>query len=76
MISQAILGIRLVSLLLGSAAVWQLAGNLADSFTAFDPNYWGHYVASEIVRPAIGIGISLALAVFSSRMGRFLAPSE
>jgi hypothetical protein len=76
MIQQAILGTRLIALLIGIVALWFLSANLAESITAFDPNYLGHFFASEILRPGIGLLLSLLLFVFSKPVGHALMPKD
>lgn len=70
---KATLGVRLIALLIGLVSVWQLLGNVLDSVSEFDPNYLGYYFSSQLLRPALGLGLALVILVLSKWLGKQLS---
>ena len=69
----AIIGIRLLSILLLAFAAIQLIANVMDSAWEFNPNYLGHYFATQLLRPLLALGSGILLAAFSGKIGRLIA---
>lgn len=69
----AVLGVRLVGLLVLLLGLWQLAGNIIDTWRDFDPSYITYYFSSQIARPLAGILIGLLVIFVAAPTGRLLA---
>lgn len=71
--SRAILAVRLLGLTLAGLGVWQLLGNLGQSWREFDPSYLGYFLMSECYRPGLAIALGLLLGATSRRWGTWLS---
>ena len=69
----ALLCVRILALAGCAFNAATLLANLAQSYDTFNPSYAGFYLEQQLVRPAIGFAISLALAVLARPLARLLA---
>lgn len=68
----AVVGVRLTGLLISSVAVWQLMGNVLDTWRDFNPSYLGYYFTSQLLRPLLGLAIGGVLLCAGRRIGRWI----
>lgn len=64
--------IRLIAL---AGLVWskiQFVANVVQTWSAFDPTYWTHYVQQQLTRPLVGIVFSLLLFAAARPLSRFI----
>jgi len=73
MYRQALLLVRLLALASFVFGATTLLANVAQSYDAFNPSYAGFYFKQQLARPAIGIALSLLLALLARPLARLLA---
>ncbi len=62
--------LRIAGTLLAVVALWQLVGNVADSFFDFDPSYLGYFFWQQLFRPLVGGFLGLLLCLFAKPLGK------
>ena len=66
----AVVGVRLMGLLIAAVAFWQLLGNVLDTWRDFDPSYAGYYFGNQLLRPVLGLAIGAVLMLGARWIGK------
>jgi hypothetical protein len=69
----AIIGVRLVGVLFAVLGGILLVSNLIETGWDFNPNYWLHYLLSQLLRPIMLGGAGIGLLLGSKELGKRLA---
>jgi hypothetical protein len=55
--------------------VW-MAGNLVDTLWDFNPNYWWHFVRSQLLRPGMFVALGIGCLCFYRPLALWLAKCD
>ncbi len=69
----ATLAVRSSALYIICLGIWQLLGNVADTFRDIDPSYISYYFQSQLARPLLGMLTGCVMWLLSRPLGRLVA---
>ncbi len=66
----AIICVRLIGLAISLVAIALLLGNLLETMWDFNPNFFLYYIATQLLKPLVLLGIGILTMVFSKKIGQ------